>query len=432
MTIFHPFGSGTYTLNSSISSTATSITLSSFTEPVSGTPYTMALLNTDIAYGTISPKTSKSEFISFTGITQNVDGTATLTGVTRGLAKKYPFTTSATFKLPHSGQDIFIISNSPQLYEKYPAKENDEHITGQWTFDYFPITPSNSDASTTVKGVTKLSVAPASANDPIAAGTNDGRIPTQGENDALVGNNTDIAVGTGNKFVTQTGLQHNAEKYAVDTSGSSTAYVAVLSPLATSLTDGMVIYVKLVNANTTTTPTLTLTGTDTAKTIVKGTNTALAVGDIGANSYNTLIYDGTNLVLQNPVSTAVSTSGTYYKTGATTVTTVGSSKVIAHGLGTTPRFVKITAQSSTGTATVSVISVGTYDVTGTNQQCVYTSNNGDDTNIDATHILFISSNTGSGTSTAGTCSVDATNITLAFTNSNGGKVFSLLWEVSLL
>ena len=44
-------------------------------------------------------------------------------------------------------------------------------------------------------------------------------------------------------------------------------------------------------------------GTDsgTAKTIVKRTNTALAASDILANKYCILIYDGTNLVLINPV-----------------------------------------------------------------------------------------------------------------------------------
>ena len=156
------------------------------------------------------------------------------------------------------------------------------------------------DASTTVKGITKMSVAPASATSPIAVGDNDGRVPTQDENDALVGNNTDIAVGSGNKFVTQTGLQHNAEKYAADTSGSSTAYVVTLSPAPTSLTAGMIVYAKIVNANTTTTPTLNVNSLG-AKTIVKGISTALVAGDIGANSFNTFIYDGTNFVLQNPI-----------------------------------------------------------------------------------------------------------------------------------
>lgn len=130
---FNPFGSGIYTLAASISSTATTITLNSFVEPVSGTPYTMALLNTNIAYGTIAPKTTSAEFISFTGIVQNGNGTATLTGVTRGLNKKYPFTENSSFKLPHSGQSQFIISDAPQLFKKYGTLENDEIVTGYWS-----------------------------------------------------------------------------------------------------------------------------------------------------------------------------------------------------------------------------------------------------------------------------------------------------------
>lgn len=106
----------------------------------------MALLNTDIAYGTLAPRTSSSEFISFTGITQNVDGTATLTGVTRGLAKKDPFTTSATFKLPHSGQSVFIISDAPQLFNKYSVLQNAETITGLKTF------PGGGNANAPVSG----------------------------------------------------------------------------------------------------------------------------------------------------------------------------------------------------------------------------------------------------------------------------------------
>ena len=56
------------------------------------------------------------------------------------------------------------------------------------------------DASTTVKGISKLSVAPASASNPIAVGDNDGRVPTQSENDALVG--TSGTPSSSNKYVT--------------------------------------------------------------------------------------------------------------------------------------------------------------------------------------------------------------------------------------
>lgn len=56
------------------------------------------------------------------------------------------------------------------------------------------------DASTTVKGISKLSYAPASASDPIAVWDNDPRVPTTWENDALAG--TSGTPSASNKYVT--------------------------------------------------------------------------------------------------------------------------------------------------------------------------------------------------------------------------------------
>ena len=126
-------GGLTYRLQTSIGSTNTSINLSSFKERA-GIPLTMSVLNTSIAYGTLDPQTSNSEFISFSGVTQNADGSAQLTGVTRGLSDIYPFTASSTLRYGHSGQSIFILSNAPQVYNEYAAKKSDESITGTWTF----------------------------------------------------------------------------------------------------------------------------------------------------------------------------------------------------------------------------------------------------------------------------------------------------------
>lgn len=131
--MYAPTGAQTYTLGASIGSTDTTILLSSFLEPVSNTPYTMALIASDIVYATIAPKTSSSEFISFTGITQNTDGTATLTGVIRGLSRSSPFTASATFKLPHAGQSLFVLSNSPEQVNEYAALRNNNVFVGQNT-----------------------------------------------------------------------------------------------------------------------------------------------------------------------------------------------------------------------------------------------------------------------------------------------------------
>lgn len=134
---FSPTGSGTYRLQSSVGVSNTSIALSAFKEPVSNIPYTMSYLGSTVGYGTIDPQTSRSEFISFTGITQNSNGTALLTGVTRGLTRTPAgslCTASTTLAQAHSGQSIFILSDSPCLFAEYYVLRNNATSTGILTF----------------------------------------------------------------------------------------------------------------------------------------------------------------------------------------------------------------------------------------------------------------------------------------------------------
>jgi microcystin-dependent protein len=155
--INYPTGGGTYRLASSVSSSQTSIKLSSFAEPQSNTPYTMAYLNSALEYGTIDPGTNSSEFVSFSGITQNADGTATLTGVVRGLARSYPYTSSATFQTQHSGQANFVLSNPPQLYNDIYSYVNNVVYNGA------------PDASPTVKGIVEVATAAEAASNAAAS-----------------------------------------------------------------------------------------------------------------------------------------------------------------------------------------------------------------------------------------------------------------------
>ncbi len=165
-----------YLAGSGVIATATSITLKSMLT-IDGATLTMADFGT-IAYATIDPGNSTlEEQISFSGLTNNSNGTVTLTGVKTVLFGT-PFTETSGLAKAHAGSAPLVISNTSGFHNQYPSKINDETITGQWTFTSFPITPTNSDASTTVKGVTKLSTAPASATEPIAVGTNDTRVPT--------------------------------------------------------------------------------------------------------------------------------------------------------------------------------------------------------------------------------------------------------------
>lgn len=154
---FNPTGGGTYYLSSTISSSQTTIRLSSFTEPTSNIPYTMTYLNSAIEYGTIAPQTSQSEFVSFTGITQNSDGSATLTGVSRGLGRSYPYTASTTLTLPHPGQSRFILSDLPQVFTSYAALTNDQTFSGINTFSTPPIL-NDANATSTAQAASRAYV----------------------------------------------------------------------------------------------------------------------------------------------------------------------------------------------------------------------------------------------------------------------------------
>ncbi len=304
MAKFYTFSGQTFTLGSSVSSTATSILLSSFTEPVTGTPYTMTLINSDIVFGTIAPKTSNSEFISFTGITQNADGTATLTGVTRGLAKKYPFTTDAAYKLPHAGQSQFIISDAPQVFTEYSAIINNETITGKKTFPNDDVSNAGiatdtdtavatafvtlgqlsrqaisgaSNASTTVKGIVQL--------------------PTQAQVDAKTTTGSTGALLALTPDKQRSTLQSD---YVLDT-GAADAYAIAPSPAITAYAAGQIFTWKSIHTNTTTS-TLNVNGLG-AKTIKKRDGaTNLQAGDIVSGQIIVTEYDGTNFQMTSSVA----------------------------------------------------------------------------------------------------------------------------------
>lgn len=161
-----------------ISISSDSITLQTFSLP-NGTLIDSIMLGA-INYGTLEPGGIKEEIISFTGVTQNIDGTATLTGIVRGLQFAYPYTTDSALALSHGGGVTFIISNNPQMYDNFANKKNDETIDGVWDFSTSPTVPTGgtgskvanhedlqnlsiagaSSASTAVQGIVRVSTSP--------------------------------------------------------------------------------------------------------------------------------------------------------------------------------------------------------------------------------------------------------------------------------
>lgn len=398
---YNTTGGTNYTLGASIGSTDTSILLSSFLEPISGTPYTMALIGSDIVYGTISPQSDNSEFVSFTGITQNVDGTATITGVTRGLPRS-PGTQSAgpTYQLPHAGQSIFILSDAPQVFSKYAAKENDETITGQWTFTTFPVTPSNIPATTTALGTSKLSIAPVSAPSPVVVGTNDPRVPVA---------------------------------YAVDAVGTD-AYAITPSPAITAYAAGQQFTFKAGTANTGA-ASLNVNALG-AKTIKKLVSVDLATGDILLNQVITVVYDGTNMQIISTVPTVTS----LFSNGITTknVSDASTTQTIAHGLGITPKKISLTAYGPSNTTQAAVeLSTGAYDGTHNSRISAYAANAVSPVAVvygsSADSIALMNANNDpTSVGSTGIVTVDATNINIVWTKNGSptSNVFQILWEAN--
>lgn len=303
MSVFHTTSAQSFTLASSISSTQTSITLSSFKVPVSGTDITMSSMNTSIAYGTLAPGTTSAELISFTGVTQNADGTATLTGVTRGLNKEYPYTESSSFKEPHAGQTVFILSDAPQVWNEFPAKRNDESITGQFTF------PQSGTASAARAGAVyaaptadtefatrKFVVDTASFGAPIATQTTAGIVilprATQLEAGTLYSDATTASVG-----LVVMNAQYGARKilgYNV-TGGSANAYTLDVGTSApTTYATGAIVGFQASFANTGN-ATINVNSLG-AKNLFLG-GTGLFAGAIATNAYVGAVYDGTRFVV---------------------------------------------------------------------------------------------------------------------------------------
>lgn len=104
---------------------------------------------------------------------------------------------SRMFKLLNA--DNGFNASTPIKYDAHPTFSNDYQIIDKKYADDLAIAGSP-DASTTVKGISKLTAAPTSPTDPIAVGENDTRLPSQGENDALVG--TSGTPSSSNKYVT--------------------------------------------------------------------------------------------------------------------------------------------------------------------------------------------------------------------------------------
>lgn len=207
----NPVGGTQYSLaGAGINSTQNTIPLASFTTP-DGRPLTMTMFGT-VGYGALEPQTTaKLEDITFSGIVQNVNGTATLTGVTRGNDFVTPYAASTTLAHSHAGGATFILTNTAGFYAQFASVNNAQTITGVWTFG--STTPPRYDA------------------DPVWA-----NFSTQVFADVSYVNSV-VAAGAANASETVKGiiqLATGAQSAAGTSSGSTGARLVVPNSLATS------------------------------------------------------------------------------------------------------------------------------------------------------------------------------------------------------
>ncbi len=262
-------------------------------------------------------------------------------------------------------------STVPLKYDGTASITNDNEFSTKAYVDGIAIAGSP-DASTTTKGISEMSTAPVSATEPIAVGDNDPRVPTQDENDAMVG--TSGTPSSTNKFVTND-----------DTSATS-----VISKIVRQDTSGK-IDVGIIDSGT------------TANKIVALDALAKLPAVDGSQLTNVTKYSsGTFTKLDNEASVVQN---------------------IAHGLGKIPTKViiaGITAHVSEGDYTRT-----TYN--GTTQSSIYAYNTAGGTTQGFDFAIADSAGYGIN---VGVVTFDATNIiiTWTYTATAGGATFVFLWE----
>lgn len=142
----------------------TTITLKSFLN-IDGSNIIMSDFGTE-GYLTLEPgNNTLEEQVSFTGVTQNSNGTATLTGI-KSVLFITPFTETSGLAKTHAGSTAVVISNTAGFYAAIKG-----YIDTAVSAGAVP-------ATTTVNGIGHVSVTPSDAANPIFVGTNDIRVPT--------------------------------------------------------------------------------------------------------------------------------------------------------------------------------------------------------------------------------------------------------------
>lgn len=182
----------------------------------------------------------------------NVSGTQ-LT-IARGYKPFAPYDQdTATWAKTHSVGVSFVFTNAPQMYDEFAVKDNDETITGTWTFTEAtrPLLTADVDTATNEDLVTfgqLYRTAIAGAVNATDAQKGIVEIPTTAEvtSGASTGGTGASVVPTPAQIAAQ--IQSGAWTFAT-TGGTADAITATFTPAITALTHGMILCVHNTTAN---------------------------------------------------------------------------------------------------------------------------------------------------------------------------------------
>lgn len=352
---------------------------------IDGTALTMADLGSK-AFGTIDPGNgTQEEQVSFTGITVNPDGTVSLTGI-KSVSFITPYTETTGFLKSHGGGARFVLSNTSGFYNDFLSKSSNATITGLYNFTTSPTVPTPTtasqaankswveslvlagapDASTTQKGIAKLTTAPVSPTDPIAVGATDVAVTPTADK---------IVRANGSNKINQGWLDLAADFIftgAVDITASlwklgGVAYTGTMALLNEAA--------AFFNATD-------ITGAE-AESLTSGSTIS------NLHFHKRVLFQATR-----------------------TANVASGSVTYAHGLGVAPKWVQVHSNGVLGQLVA--YSIGGWD--GTNNFCNYGYSNGTSTGLATSHTTqcIVYADTG-GTQIGAITSVDATNITIAWT-----------------
>ena len=182
---------------------------------------------------------------------------------------------------------------------------------------------------------------------------------------------TSLASGTATTDAANVGQVQAGRVNWADAGGTADAITGTYTPAPTSVTDGDLFFVRASAANATTTPTFTPnSGVVTARTIVKGANTALAAGDINGDGHEIILRyraSDTKYVLLNPYASTPAASDTasgIVELATTTETITGTDATRA----TTPDSVAALWEKAADVASASTVTFGDggyFHITGT-------------------------------------------------------------------